>query len=109
MPTATRSSTSGAARAAAVLAGYNFPFIAWTGAAIVQALDLGGLPWRCPVEALLGWCPACGLTHSYAALLRGEGLQNLWLGAVLAGFVVNLAWSLVKAGRILRAAGGSAA
>lgn len=106
MPTATRSSTSRRARAAAVLAGYNLPFIAWTGAAVVRALGHGNIPWRCPVGALLGWCPACGLTHSYAALLRGEGLQNPWLGVVLVGFVVNLAWSLVKAGRILRAGGG---
>jgi len=93
------SSRSNRSRAWAILVGYNAPFVLWTAAAAVRALIGGGSWWPCPVRALLGWCPACGLTGAYAALLGGRGVQSAWFLAVFVAFVANAGWSLVRARR----------
>ncbi len=98
MPTATSSSRT--SRARAVLFGYNLPFALWTAAAVCKAIGLGVGDWPCPVLAILAWCPTCGMTRAYAALLRGEGAHGIWFLAILAFFLVNLAASLLKARRI---------
>ncbi len=98
MPTATNSSR--ADRARAVLVGYNLPFALWTAAAVCKAVGLGVGDWRCPIHSILNWCPTCGMTRTYASLLRGEGVEDLWFLAVLAFFLINLTVSVIKARRI---------
>jgi hypothetical protein len=95
MATSSRSEPAGR-RAAAVLIGYNLPWLAWTTYAAVLAVAPGMGGWRCPVHAALGWCPSCGLTHAYADLLRGEG-AGWWLSTILLLFMANAVVSLVRA------------
>ena len=99
MSTATNSRSDPRRRAAAVLIGYNLPWACWTAYAIVLALGPGVGGWPCPVHALLGWCPSCGLSHAYADLLRGEG-AGWWLATVLLLFAANAAASLARARRV---------
>ena len=92
-------SRSRRSRAWAILLGYNAPFVLWTVAAVVRAWTGSGGWWPCPVAALLGWCPSCGLTGAYAALLSGRGVASAWFAVVFGGFVANAAWSVVRAWR----------
>ena len=89
-------------RAWGVLIGYNLPFALWTGWAMSKAFLGNGAHWGCPVRATLGLCPGCGLTTSYARLLRGDGLDSLWLGVILVVFVGNFVASGLRARRIWR-------
>ena len=82
-----------------ILLGYNLPFLLWSLSALQQAWTTVRLELPCPAHSLLGWCPACGLTRDYAALLRSEAPQPGMLYVVLAAFVLNSCWSLVKARR----------
>lgn len=97
MPTATRSAAPEAAAPAAwpVLLGYNAPFALWTAYALAKpALASRGLGLPCPTDAMLGWCPACGMTGTYAGLLHHGRLPDAWTGAVLLGFLATAAWSV---------------
>lgn len=84
-------------RAAAILIGHNLPFAAWTLFAALQAASGGVHLFTCPVRRLFGWCPGCGLTTAYASLLKTGRVTSWWFALVLAGFLFNLAWSLVVA------------
>ncbi|MGA2033616.1 MAG: hypothetical protein ABSG68_15285 [Thermoguttaceae bacterium] len=81
-----------------ILVGYNLPLLLWTAAALAGP-NLGAAAWRCPVQALLGWCPACGLTGAYGRFLRGQSADSFWLLFILAGFAVNTIISIVRAVR----------
>ena len=97
MPRGTRWNDRLRARRRSILIGYNLPWLLWTGFALLRP-ELGMLArWECPVRALIGWCPGCGLTRGYAEFLRGEGLSSPWLAVVLAGFVANAIWSIALA------------
>jgi hypothetical protein len=89
----TSRSEPGGRRVAAILIGYNLPWLAWTAYAAVLAIAPGTGGWSCPVHAMLGWCPSCGLTHAYADLLRGGG-AGWWLSTILLLFVANALMSL---------------
>ena len=100
MRTATSSRSNSRSRAIGIVIGYNLPFALWTAAAVYKAIGLAVGLWPCPINAIFGWCPGCGMTRTYAALLCGEGVANLWFLTILALFLVNLAVSLIKARRI---------
>ena len=100
MPTATNSKSRARSRALAILVGYNLPFALWSAAALLRVWRGGRSLWPCPIKSIVTWCPACGLTRAYAALLRGEGLQSAWLGIILLIFIANMAHSLLKARRV---------
>lgn len=85
-------------RAAAIVLGYNAPFILWTGYACWKAAGMAGFGF-CPLHSWLGWCPACGATQQYADLLREGRAPGLFVSAILCGFALNAAWSLFKATR----------
>lgn len=88
---------------------YNLPFAAWTTYATYRAIMSGGTGeggWPCPVQAILHWCPSCGLTGDYARLLTSvwvgqPDVENLWLIGILALFLINAGWSLHLARRAL--------
>jgi hypothetical protein len=102
MPTVSLWRNDSFRRAARVVAGYNLPFVIWTAGALVLAARSHVGVVSCPVRSVLGWCPSCGLTRSYAAFLSGDGITGWWFGLILAGFVANLLWSLWKARRVWR-------
>jgi hypothetical protein len=106
MPTATSSTApeQPPRRRAAVLIGYNLPFLLWSGYAAWR-VHAPGDSLSCPVHALLGWCPSCGLTGDYAAILSGARPGHWLIWVVLAGFIANAVASLRKAHRL----GGAAA
>jgi hypothetical protein len=83
-----------------IILGHNLPLLLWSAAAVARVFGPAGPGFPCPVKALLGWCPGCGLTDAYARFLSGRGIDNPWFAVVFAGFLGNLAWSLVKAGRV---------
>jgi len=80
-----------------ILVGYNLPLALWTALALGGAALESVARWRCPVHAVVGWCPGCGLTSAYHRFLRGEALPDVWLGIVLAGFAANAIRSILKA------------
>ncbi len=66
-----------------------------------------GLP-PCSFKEVTGWpCPSCGMTSSFALLIRGDVLHSLQanaVGTLLAGFLlVFIPWSVASAfqGRLL--------
>ena len=83
-------------RALRILIGYNLPWLLWTVWALF-AFCFESSVWRCQVKALLGWCPGCGLTRSYAQLIAGRVPDHPLLPIVLLGFVFNFAYSVYKA------------
>ena len=84
-----------------VVVGYNLPLALWTCWALFCAWLGSPVSWPCIVKSSLGWCPGCGLTREYGRLLSGNGTDSYWLVAILAGFVFNGAWSVLKARRML--------
>ncbi len=98
MPTASRWKATDPAgrRRLDIIVGHNLPFLLWTALAGARNVWEGDM-WACPTKAVVGWCPACGLTAAYSRLLAGGGVDSPMLVVVLAGFVANLAWSVRKA------------
>ncbi len=94
-------------RAWHVVVGYNLPFTLWTIFALFRpTIPVRG--WSCPVQAAFHVCPSCGLTGAYTQLLRGNGIDDCWLGVVLGGFAANGIWSIIKAAKLLSNGGGLA-
>ena len=77
-----------------ILIGYNLPWAVWTLFAVFQAVSGGVHVLRCPIHALLGWCPGCGMTTAYVALLREGRITSPWSALILTGFLANFLWSL---------------
>ena len=102
MPMATNWRGRRTARAVSILIGYNLPFALWSAYVLATGSMSHAPGWTCPVEAILGWCPGCGLTGAYRALLFQGQLTGWWLPAVLAGFAGNGVWSCMKAARLSR-------
>jgi hypothetical protein len=102
MPTALLCAAERRRRAWAILAGYNLPFALWSGYALYRVFAPGAA-LGCPVRAVLGWCPSCGLTGEYATILSGHAPKHALIWVVLAGFAVNALVSVLKVRR-LRAA-----
>jgi hypothetical protein len=90
-----------ASRRAALLLGYNLPFMCWTAYAAWRAWGGPGLGF-CPTHALLGWCPSCGATTAYAAWLRGAGRPEPFFFLLIVGFVALAIWSVVRCQRLTR-------
>ncbi len=80
-------------RQLAVMAGYNLPFICWLGYALVRPWVAATGLW-CPTQAVLGWCPSCGLTSDFSAFLYAGRWPNPLTAAALVGFAAVAAWSL---------------
>lgn len=99
MPTALPCAAERRRRAWAILAGYNLPFVLWSGYALYRVFEPGASLF-CPVRAVLGWCPSCGLTGEYATILSGHAPHHELIWVVLAGFVVNALISWRKVGRL---------
>ena len=78
----------------------NTPFIVWTLYAVYRALVPELLSWQCPVKAIFGFCPGCGLTSSYVRLIKGGGINSIWFLIIYTGFIINLIYSLIKIYRI---------
>jgi len=81
-------------RALSILLGYNAPLILWTLSALFQVWTGHGLLGACPVRALLHWCPGCGLTRSYVALLTERRIADIKFLIVWGALVLNLLWSI---------------
>ncbi|MDD4900165.1 MAG: DUF2752 domain-containing protein [Candidatus Omnitrophica bacterium] len=81
-----------------IILGYNLPFILWSIAAAAQVFFRHNLPLDfCPYNRFFGWCPACGLTASYAQFLKGQGFSNNWFAVIFLLFVGNFFFSILKA------------
>lgn len=84
-----------------ILIGYNTPFILWTGYAlaspVLRSLGGGGVGTFCPTHALFDWCPGCGTTSAYSALIYEGRIPDLWTSGLLLGFVIMAIWSLYRA------------
>lgn len=101
MPTAILFRAIDHPRAVAVLIGYNLPGLLWLVYAWFHPVTApDGI--FCPTVAVLGWCPGCGTTTALAAWLH-SGVRLPWYPTLLvAGFLANGVWSLVRAWRIIR-------
>ena len=80
-----------------ILIGYNLPFVFWTAAVFFMLFSKGTSLWQCPADKWLGFCPGCGLSHSYVRLLRGEGIDSIWFALVFALLIGNTIYSFYKA------------
>ena len=78
-----------------ILLGYNLPFLLWTMGAVLLAVTGSAPHFPCPLQSLLHFCPACGLTREYAAFMKGSTASPYFL-VVFGLFILNTAWSLVK-------------
>lgn len=75
---------------------YNVPFILWTGFVIFKvSYHNNDFMWSCPVHRLIGFCPGCGLTHAYMALIKYGRFVNPWFTVILALFILNLLRSIL--------------
>jgi len=99
MQTETNLNDSVTRRRWAILVGYNLPFFLWTCFALFRSLIQVEF-WACPLRTVAGWCPGCGLTRTYAKFLEHQGLGSHWLGVILACFVANGIWSIIKTNRL---------
>jgi hypothetical protein len=88
-------------RALAILVGHNLPWALFTGWALIRVIAPGSA-LACPIDSVLGWCPSCGLTGAYAALLSGQAPHHPLLWPVLALFAASALWSLHRARAVLR-------
>ena len=99
--------TAATRRAWRIVLGFNLPWILWTAYALWIGLagTGAGVGMFCPVDSLVGICPACGLTGAYADLLTGQAAPSLRLTVILVAFVVNAIGSVVRARKVYGPAG----
>jgi hypothetical protein len=79
-----------------IIINYNLPFLLWLGAALLQVVGIV-LFKKCLVVSIFRHCFGCGLTHDLAALITLKRAEGLLVYFMLAGFTVNLFYSVALA------------
>jgi len=89
-------------KAADIILGYNLPFFLWSAIAAIKVFSNNNFHLDCCIiHRISGWCPACGLTSSYANFLQGNGFKDTWFAVVFILFIANFFYSLLKTANIL--------
>lgn len=78
-----------------MIVGHQAPLALWTAYALLKPWLGGGGAW-CPTHHILGWCPTCGMTGEYSALLYTGRIPGLWTCCVLLAFAATSCWAFIR-------------